>query len=391
MSGSKSLRTNSPFGRGTGQAPSPEVRPRCTPQRPEIQPSTGSGLPNPSGAMPVGCKIVTICRRRVHRVLERNRVRESSAFAEARLGPITLRNRIIKAATFEGRTPRRVVTDELIAFHRQVAAGGVGMTTVAYCAVDAGRQHRWSSAHARQSRDRPGSASTHRRDPRRRCAAAAASSGTRGRSRIPRARSIRAWRRRACSVRSECAVRMPSPTTTWRRSREQFADGAAGPRRRRVRRDRDPSRPQLSARARSSRRSSIAAPMHWGGSLEHRARFPRQVVRAVRDAVGDRVAVTAKLNMADGVDGGLWLEESIEVARMLERRRCARRAHAHRRELVREPDVPLPRRSADPGDGRDVPGRVAARASSCSPDGSSASTRSRRRTSSRTRGSSGPR
>ena len=30
------------------------------------------------------------------------------------------------------------------------------------------------------------------------------------------------------------------------------------------------------------------------------------------------MAVTAKLNMADGVPGGLWLDESIEVARMLE-------------------------------------------------------------------------
>jgi 2,4-dienoyl-CoA reductase-like NADH-dependent reductase (Old Yellow Enzyme family) len=57
---------------------------------------------------------------------------------------------------------------------------------------------------------------------------------------------------------------------------------------------------------------------HWGVSLENRARFPRAAVRAVRDAVGDRVAVTAKLNMADGVRGGLWLDESIEVARMLQ-------------------------------------------------------------------------
>ena len=56
----------------------------------------------------------------------------------------------------------------------------------------------------------------------------------------------------------------------------------------------------------------------WGGSIENRARFPRQVVRAVRDAVGDSVAVTAKLNMADGVAGGLWLNESIPVAQMLE-------------------------------------------------------------------------
>jgi 2,4-dienoyl-CoA reductase-like NADH-dependent reductase (Old Yellow Enzyme family) len=30
------------------------------------------------------------------------------------------------------------------------------------------------------------------------------------------------------------------------------------------------------------------------------------------------VAVTAKLNMADGVEGGLWLDESVEVARLFE-------------------------------------------------------------------------
>ena len=44
-------------------------------------------------------------------------------------------NRIVKAATFEGRTPKRVVTPELIEFPRRFAAGGVGMTTVAYCAI----------------------------------------------------------------------------------------------------------------------------------------------------------------------------------------------------------------------------------------------------------------
>ena len=56
-------------------------------------------------------------------------------FAPAELGPVTLRNRIIKAATFEGRTPRGEVGEELVEFHRRVAAGGVGMTTVAYLAV----------------------------------------------------------------------------------------------------------------------------------------------------------------------------------------------------------------------------------------------------------------
>jgi 2,4-dienoyl-CoA reductase-like NADH-dependent reductase (Old Yellow Enzyme family) len=42
------------------------------------------------------------------------------------------------------------------------------------------------------------------------------------------------------------------------------------------------------------------------------------VLRAVRDAVGDRTAVLAKLNMSDGVAGGLWLDESIEVAQVIE-------------------------------------------------------------------------
>lgn len=46
-----------------------------------------------------------------------------------------LRNRVIKAATSEGRSPDGVVTDDLIDFHRGFAEGGVGMTTVAYCCV----------------------------------------------------------------------------------------------------------------------------------------------------------------------------------------------------------------------------------------------------------------
>ena len=62
----------------------------------------------------------------------------TDVFGEAKLGPVTLRNRIIKAATFEASTPNALVTDELITYHRLPAAGGVGMTTVAYCAVSPG-------------------------------------------------------------------------------------------------------------------------------------------------------------------------------------------------------------------------------------------------------------
>ena len=59
----------------------------------------------------------------------------STVFEPAALGPLTLRNRIIKAATFEGCTPDGVVSPELIEFHRRVAAGGAAMTTVAYLSI----------------------------------------------------------------------------------------------------------------------------------------------------------------------------------------------------------------------------------------------------------------
>ena len=61
-----------------------------------------------------------------------------SPFEATTLGPMRLRNRIIKAATFEARMPRGAVTDELIDYHVAVARGGAGLSTVAYCAVSMG-------------------------------------------------------------------------------------------------------------------------------------------------------------------------------------------------------------------------------------------------------------
>src|ERR1700722_7529603 len=58
-----------------------------------------------------------------------------AVFAPATLGPLTLRNRIIKAATFEGVTPGGTVSDALVEFHRRVAAGGAALSTGAYLAV----------------------------------------------------------------------------------------------------------------------------------------------------------------------------------------------------------------------------------------------------------------
>ena len=63
---------------------------------------------------------------------------QPDVFTQAKLGAVTLRNRIIKAATFEASTPNALVTDDLINYPRLPAAGGVDMTTVAYCEVSPG-------------------------------------------------------------------------------------------------------------------------------------------------------------------------------------------------------------------------------------------------------------
>ncbi len=52
----------------------------------------------------------------------------------------------------------------------------------------------------------------------------------------------------------------------------------------------------------------------WGGSLENRARFLREVVRATRAAVGAQFAISVKLNSADFQKGGFAFEDSQTVA-----------------------------------------------------------------------------
>ena len=56
----------------------------------------------------------------------------------------------------------------------------------------------------------------------------------------------------------------------------------------------------------------------YGGSIENRSRFVREIAQRVRETVGDRIAVTAKLNMVDGMRGGIWLAEALRTAQLLD-------------------------------------------------------------------------
>lgn len=57
------------------------------------------------------------------------------AFSPITLGPLTLRNRFIKAATNEGMAKGGIVSKGLANFHARMAQGGVALSTVAYCAT----------------------------------------------------------------------------------------------------------------------------------------------------------------------------------------------------------------------------------------------------------------
>jgi 2,4-dienoyl-CoA reductase-like NADH-dependent reductase (Old Yellow Enzyme family) len=56
----------------------------------------------------------------------------------------------------------------------------------------------------------------------------------------------------------------------------------------------------------------------YGGSAENRVRFPARVLAAVKHAVGDELAILAKISVADGVSRGTQVEDSIITARALE-------------------------------------------------------------------------
>ncbi|MGW2341383.1 NADH:flavin oxidoreductase [Streptomyces sp. NPDC001661] len=239
--------------------------------------------------------------------------------APTTLGPTTLRNRIVKAATYEGLSRDSLVTQDLIDFHTSYAAGGVGMTTVAYCAVaPEGRTDRHQVLWRPEAL--PGlrklTDAVHAEG-----AAVSAQIGHAGPVANPKSNGLPAL----------------SPSRHFHKTTLSFAKEATRDDLQRiVRNHADAATMAVEAGfdcveihlGHNYLASSFLSPRinhrkdEYGGSLENRFRFAREIVHAVRAAVGDRIAVIAKLNMDDGVPGGFWLDEAIPVARLLESDGC---------------------------------------------------------------------
>lgn len=241
-------------------------------------------------------------------------------FAPGRLGPLELRNRFIKAATYEGMSPGGLPSPALVELHRRIAAGGVAMTTVAYAAVD------------RDGRTFP--EQLWLRDE--------AVAGLRALTRaVHDAGAKAAIQLGHCGGFSKLRPREGG----WPRgpSAGFNAYGAASglPVARAMRVDEIEALPGQFARAAELAEEAgfDAVEVHlghgyllsqflspasnhrkdaWGGDLAGRMRLPLAVVAAVRGRVGGRLAVTAKINVEDGFAGGMPQEEVLELAEALD-------------------------------------------------------------------------
>lgn len=245
-----------------------------------------------------------------------------SPFQPLQLGGLRLRNRVIKAATFEGMTPAAQVSEGLIHHHRELAAGGVAMTTVAYCAVSPDGRTFADQLYLRpelvpalrrltDAVHREGAAASLQLG---HCGGFCNNRELRRRRPLGPSRSFNALG--ALQGRPLADAMQPADleqTTAEfiaavRLAREAGFDAVE------LHLGHGYLLSQFLCPATNRRRDD------WGGSLANRARFPLAVVEGARAALPPEFPLLAKVNLRDGFAGGLELEESIQVARWLEER-----------------------------------------------------------------------
>ena len=240
---------------------------------------------------------------------------DSLLFTPVTLGPLTLRNRSIRSAAFESMCPGNVPSPQLLDYHRSVAAGGVGMTTVAYAAVT-----RSGLSFDRQLWMRPEIVPGLRE-----LTDAVHAEGA--------AASIQLGHCGNMSHKSICGCLPVGASSGFNLYSPTFVRG--------LRADELPEMAKAYGRSVCLAREAgfDAVEIHaghgylisqflspsinhrkdeFGGTLANRMRFMEMVMEEVMKAAGTDMAVLVKMNMRDGFRGGMELDESLQVARKLQ-------------------------------------------------------------------------
>jgi 2,4-dienoyl-CoA reductase-like NADH-dependent reductase (Old Yellow Enzyme family) len=238
-----------------------------------------------------------------------------TVFSQAQIGGLQLRNRVIRAGCFEGMCQQGRITEALIEHHRRVAAGGVAMTTVAYCSVSLdGRafgHEMWMRKELVPDLKRL-TAAVHREG-----AAASIQLGHCGFFASPRvightplgaSPKFCLYRLSRCRQLSEGEIE--EKTEDFRRAaalaRQAGFDAVE------IHAGHGYLLSQFLSPWTNRRRD------HYGGSLENRLRFPAAVIRRVRESVGPHFPILVKMNQRDGMKGGLELDDAVEIAKRFE-------------------------------------------------------------------------
>lgn len=242
------------------------------------------------------------------------------ALAPVQLAGLTLKNRIIKSATFEGHTPKGEVTDGLIKFHTDIARGGTGLTTVAYCGVsDDSRTFadQMVMSESLLPRLRQLADAVHQHGGKVSGQLAHCGGFTRTRPKESFHPLGPSWRLNHYGLFSGIPFGAPMNERQMQILVNHYANSArllkeAGFDALEIHMGHGYLLSQFISPAINKRTDN------YGGSLNNRMRLPLRLLDAIRNAVGDDFPLLAKLNLSDGFRGGLQLPESIEAAKLLE-------------------------------------------------------------------------
>lgn len=242
-------------------------------------------------------------------------MKDSPIFQPAKIGPVQLRNRTIRAAAYESMCPGHVPSEELYNYHRSVAAGGIGMTTISYAAVAES-----GLSFDRQLWMRPDIVPGLRRLVDAIHAEGAAASIQLGHCGNMSHRAIC-----GCTpVSSSGGFNIYSPTFVHALKEHELM-GIAADFGNAVRLACEAGFDAVEIHAGHGYLiSQFLTPLinrrrdQYGGSLENRMRFMNMCMDHVLANASSRCAIIVKMNMRDGCRGGMPIEESIEVARQLQ-------------------------------------------------------------------------
>ena len=241
---------------------------------------------------------------------------DSPIFTPVTIGPVTLRNRVIRSAAFENMAYGNSPSQDLYDYHVAVARGGVGMTTLAYASVN-----RSGLSFDGQLWMRPEIVPGLKR-----ITDAVHEAGAKCSIQLGHCGNM--THRATCGcmpLGASSGFNLYSPTFV-RGMKVSEIDELVEDFGRAVNLAREAGFDCVEIHAGHGYLiSQFLSPYtnhrhdEYGGSLDNRMRLMRRVITRVLEAAGDDLGVVVKMNMHDGFRRGMQEPECLEVARELER------------------------------------------------------------------------